>query len=163
MSKEHVIAFVLEIYQNNRQTREYLNYLLDPNEKEILEKFKSIITEEFYPKKNMLKPKLQFSVCERAIEELISLNPYPELLVDVMLTLPEMGTEYSYQFGDMWEEYYEITAVNFNMALYYMEKHDLLGTFKERCRKCMDHASQCGSRYGFDEEMSNLYYQYYRC
>ena len=43
MSKEHLIAFVLELYQNNKQTKQYIEYLLDPNEKEMLEKYRKII------------------------------------------------------------------------------------------------------------------------
>lgn len=105
MSKEHVIEFLLEIYQTNKQTKEYIEYLLNPNEKEMLETSRKVIINEFYPTKNTFDPKLRFSVCEKAITEFKSLKPDPALLADLLITLPEKACEFTYEFGDMWEQY----------------------------------------------------------
>lgn len=160
MSKEQVIEFMLEIYENNKQTKQFIEYLLDPNEKEMLEKYRKIIIEEFYPKKNVINPKLRFSVCKKAIAEFRALKPDPKLLADLLLTLPETACQFTYEFGDMWEQYYDSAATNFNTALNYMQKNGLLATFKVRCEKCMKYASQCG--WGFEDEITDLYNQYYR-
>lgn len=58
MSKEHVIEFVLEVYQNSKQAKEFIEYKLQPNEKEQFEKYKNIILEEFYPSKSRRDPKI---------------------------------------------------------------------------------------------------------
>ncbi len=52
MSKEHAIEFILEVYKNNKPSKEYIDYVLNPNEKEMLEKYRQIIIDEFYPDKN---------------------------------------------------------------------------------------------------------------
>ena len=75
MSKEHVIEFVLEMYQNNKQTKQFIEYLFEPNEKEMLEKYRKIIIDEFYPFKNVFDPKMRFSICKKAIAEFRALKP----------------------------------------------------------------------------------------
>lgn len=160
MSKEHLVKFVLEVYRNNKPTKEYMDYLLDPNEKEMLEKYRRVIIEEFYPTKKTLEPKTRFSVCKKAISEFRSLKPTPELLADLMLTLPETSCQFTSEFGDMWEQYYNSTETNFQVALKYMKQHGLLEAFKLRCLKCVEHASYCG--YGFDDAIEDMYYEYYQ-
>ena len=159
MSKEHVIEFVLEVYRNNKPTKEYLDYLLNPNEKKMLEKYRNIIIEEFYPTKRVLEPKTRFSVCKKAISEFRSLKPAPELLADLLLTLPELACEFTNEFGDMWEQYYDSAETNFNIALKYIYEHGLLDDFKLRSLKCVENASPCG--YGFADAIESLYYEYY--
>ncbi len=159
MSKEHVVKLVLEMYQNNKQTREYLEYWLEPNEKEKLEYYRKVIIEEFYPTRNVLNPKLRFSACKKAITEFRALQPDPPLLADLLITLPETACKFTNEFGDMWEQYYDSAATNFNIALLYMQKNGLLQTFKKRCENCVKYAEPCG--YGFSEEIGDLYHEYY--
>ena len=85
MSKEHVIEFVLDVYKSNKPTKEYMDYVLNPNEKEMLKKYKKVIVEEFYPNKKTFDPKTRFSVCKKAISKFKSFKPVPDLLADLML------------------------------------------------------------------------------
>lgn len=160
MSKEQVIEFVLDVYRNNKPSKEYMDYVLNPNEKEMLEKYRKVIIEEFYPNKNIFDPKTRFSVCKKAISEFKSLKPAPELLADLMLTLPETACKFASDCGDLWEQFYDSTETNFEIALKYIEKNGLLDTFKQRCRKCVQHASPSG--YGFCESIESLYDDYYQ-
>lgn len=160
MSKEHVIEFVLEVYRNNKPTKEYIDYLLNPNEREMLEKYRKVIIEEFYPTKRTLEPKTRFSVCKKAISEFRSLKPDPKLLADLMLTLPEMACRFTNEYGDMWEQFYDSAETNFEIALKYIQKHGLLDVFKLRCQKCVEHASPCG--YGFCDAIESIYYEFYK-
>ena len=160
MSKEHVIEFVLEVYRNNKPTKDYINYLLDPNEKEMLEKYRNIIIEEFYPTKKNWEPKTRFSVCKKAISQFKSLKPAPEHLADLMLTLPEMVYKFTNEYGDMQEQYYDSSETNFNIVLKYITKHGFLDAFKQRCLQCVENASPFG--YGFSEVIGDLYYEYYQ-
>ncbi len=159
MSKEHVIEFVLEIYQNNKQTKEFIEYLLNPNEKEKLEEYRNIIIEEFYPNKSTWNPKMRFSVCKKAIAEFKALKPDPILLADLLITLPETACKFTYEFGDMWEQFYDSAANNFIVALKYMQKNGLLQTFKQRSMNCVKYSKHCG--WGFEDYITDLYDEYY--
>ena len=51
MTKAEIIEMVLELYSARKEAKEYLEFYACPDEKGKLEEYKSIIREEFYPKK----------------------------------------------------------------------------------------------------------------
>ena len=159
LTNEQMIETVLELYVNLKPVKEYFEYYLNPNEKEMFGKYKTIIINEFYPKGKSAQPKTRFSVAKKAIADFRDLKPSPDLLGDLMLILPEMACQFTSDYGDMWEQYYESASTNFKIALNYLEKNELLDNFKVRCEGCLKHASHCG--YGFEDEILDLFYQYY--
>ena len=68
--------------------------------------------------------------------------------------------EFTYDFGDMTEQYYNSAYSNLKAALEYIKKNDLLESFQLRCEDCVKWASPCG--YGFAYEISELVYDYYQ-
>lgn len=159
LNKEQLIETVLEMYDNLKPAKEYLEYYLSPNEKVMYEKYKKVITDEFYPATKNFNPKLRFSVARKAIADFRALKPSPELLADLMLTLAEQACEFTYDYGDMTEAYYNSAYNNLKSALEYIEKNNLLERYKNRCQQCEKWASPCG--YGFSDEISQLIYEYY--
>ena len=159
LTNEQLLEIVLYMYDNMKPVKEYLEYSLNPNEKEMFEKYKTIIVNEFYPKGKTAQPKTRFSVAKKAITDFKALKPSPELLGDLMLTLPEMACKFTCDYGDMWEQYYDSASTNFKIALNFLEKNNLLDNFKVRCENCLKNASHCG--YGFEDEILDLFYQYY--
>ena len=95
LTKEQIIEVVLEAYGNSKGIQEYFDFYLKPNDKEKALKYKAIIEKEFGVK-NPMKAGLKFSVAKKAISEFASLNPSPEALADVMLTLPEAACWFTY-------------------------------------------------------------------
>ena len=51
MTKAEIIEMVLELYSARKEAKEYLEFYASPDEKGKLEEYKSILREEFYPKK----------------------------------------------------------------------------------------------------------------
>jgi len=160
LSKEQMIETVLELYDNVKPAKEYFEFFLNPNEKEMLEKYRAVIVNEFYPRGKFTEPKTRFSVAKKAIADFRALKPSPELLGDLMVTLAEMACKFTYDYGDMWEQYYNSAYNNFKAALDFLDKNNLLDNFKLRCEDCVKYASPCG--YGFADEISDIYYQYYQ-
>lgn len=159
LTNEQMIETVLEMYDNIKPVKEYFEYFLNPNEKEMFEEFRMVIVNEFYPKGKYTEPKTRFSVAKKAIADFRALKPSPELLGDLMVTLAEMACQFTYDYGDMWEQYYDSAYTNFKNALIYLQKNNLLDNFKLRCEDCMKYASPCG--YGFADDISDIFYQYY--
>lgn len=148
LTKEQLIEQVMELYKKYKPVKEYYDFYLNPNEKEPLEKYKEIIANEFYPKRG--EPKMRFSVAKKAIADFKALGPSPLLLADLLLLLPEVATEFTRDFGDMWEQYYISAANNFDVALKFISSQELFPQFKERIKKCVEIASECGWGYGDD-------------
>ena len=159
LSKEEVIEKVLELYCNCKPAKEYLHYLSNPDEKGKFKKYKAIIINEFYPEADQFDPSLRFSVAKKAIADFRVLKPSPLLLADLLVTLPETACRFTNEYGDMSEPYYNSTVTNFGVALNFLQKNNLLENFKLRCLDCVNYAEPCG--YGFADEISQLFYDYY--
>lgn len=147
------------MYDAIKPAKDYLEYYLSPDEKAVYEKYKKVITDEFYPTTKYRNPKLRFSVARKAIAEFRALKPAPELLADLMLTLGEQDCEFTYDFGEMTEGFYNSAYNNLEAALKFIKQNNLLDNFKLRCYKCIKWASVCG--YGFRDEIEQLVSDYY--
>jgi hypothetical protein len=159
LTKDQVIEQVLELYGNCKPAKEYFEYFLNPDEKGLFEKYKAIIINEFYPKGKYTEPKTRFSVAKKAIADFRALKPSPALLADLMVTLPEMACKFTNEYGDMSEQYYTSAVNNYEAALKYLQQNNLLDNFRLRCEDCVKYAEPCG--YGFADEISQLFYEYY--
>lgn len=159
LTKEQIIEQILDLYDRGRPAREYFEYWLNPDEKAQFEKYKAIIVNEFYPKGKTANPQTRFSVAKKAIADFRALKPSPELLADLMVTLPEMAFKFTHDYGDMWEQYYTSAANNFEKALEYLYANNLLDQFKLRMEDCLKYARDC--EYGFSDEIEDLYSEYY--
>ena len=159
LTKEHIIEMIIGLYETSKPAKEYFEYYINPDEKGQFEKFKVLVVSEFYPVRLFAFPKMRFSVAKTAIAEFRSLSPSPELLGDLMITLPEMACKFTSKYGGMSGQYYNSAANNFELALKYLQKHDLLAQFQDRCEECVKYAEPCG--YGFADEIEDLYNEYY--
>ena len=93
------------MYDTMKPVKEYLEFFINPNEKEMFEKYRAIIVNEFYPRGKSTQPKIRFSVAKKAIADYRALKPSPELVGDLMLTLAETACKFSNDYGDLWEQY----------------------------------------------------------
>ncbi|HEY5392994.1 MAG TPA: DUF6155 family protein, partial [Hanamia sp.] len=157
LNREQLIEQVMDLYKKYKPVKEYYDFYLNPNEKELFEKYKEIITNEFYPKKG--GPKMRFSVAKKAIADFKAFSPSPLLLADLLLSLPELATEFTSDNGDMWEQYYISAANNFDVALKFISSQELFPQFKERIKNCLQQASECG--WGYGDDLDDIYYNYF--
>jgi len=160
LSKEQLVEQILDLYDKNKAVKEFYNFYLNPRkEQDLAEKYKKIIQKEF----GVINPEragLKYSVAKRAIADFKGLSPSPEALADVMLTLPEAACEFTYDYGDMTESFYNGAVNNYIAALKYISTNGLLEKFKLRAKQCVRWASPCG--YGFADEIDSVYSEYYR-
>lgn len=113
MPKEEIIGMVLEMYDARKEAKEYLEFYANPDEDGKLEEYKKIITEEFYPSRGRLEPKTRFSVCRKAVSDYKKLKPSVDKLADLMLCYVENACQFTYDYGDIWEQYYTSVENNF--------------------------------------------------
>ena len=158
--KEHLIEHILDLYDKNKSVKEFYDFHLHPvNEKDLAKKYKKIIRKEFdvgSPQRAGLK----FSVAKRAISDFKDLQPSPDTLADVMLFLPECACEFTFNYGDMTEQFYNAAYNNFAAALKFIAKYGLLESFELRAKQCVKWASPCG--YGFADEIESEFIEHYQ-
>jgi hypothetical protein len=161
LTKEQLIEQIIELYDSYKPVKEYYQTFLNPgNIQAVYEKQKAVIVNEFYPKTKYPDPKLRFSVAKKAIADFGALKPPAKLYADLLVTLVENACQFTYDFGDMSEQFYNSAVSNFERALKFLKKERLLDDFRLRCEKCLEYAEPCG--YGFPDEMEGVFDEYYK-
>lgn len=154
MSKEEVINVVMELYDARKEAREYLDYYANPNETNELEKFKKIVFKEFGDD-GKHDPKCSFSVCRKALSDFKKLAPSTDTLADAMVFYVERICEFSFNAGDLWEQYYDSALSNFRTMLKYLVKNNLLEAMMPRLVQIMAWCWPCG--YGFHDGIGDSF------
>lgn len=156
LDRSSLEELVMDLYSARKEAKEYLEYVIKPNDSAKLEEYKAIITNEFFPKRG--DAKLRFSVCRKAVSEFKSLDPLPELLADLMLCIPEYASQIADEWGDMWEQFYDAAENNFKAAMKYISQHQLQSPFQERIDIILKNCESSG--WGFPDTMWDIYYDY---
>lgn len=77
LDKSQIIKMVMELYDARKEARDYLDYYVNPNESNELEKFKKIVLKEFDDDISR-DPQCRFSVCRKALSDFKKLAPSTE-------------------------------------------------------------------------------------
>ena len=154
MSKEEVINIVMELYDARKEARDYLDYYVNPNESNELEKFKKIVLKEFDDDISR-DPQCRFSVCRKALSDFKKLAPSTETLAEAMVYYVERVCEFSFYAGDLWEQYYDSAVSNFRSMLKFLMKNDMLEAMMPRVVQIMAWCWPCG--YGFYDEIGDSF------
>ena len=154
MSKEEVINIVMELYDARKEARDYLDYYVNPNESNELEKFKKIVLKEFDDDISR-DPQCRFSVCRKALSDFKKLAPSTETLAEAMVYYVERVCEFSFYAGDLWEQYYDSAVSNFRSMLKFLMKNDMLEAMMPRVVQIMAWCWPCG--YGFHDEIGDSF------
>ena len=154
MTKSEIIEMVLELYSARKEAKEYLEFYACPDEKGKLEEYKSIIREEFYPKRRR-EPQIRFSVCRKAVADFKKLKPSADALADLMVSYMEWATQFTHDYGDMWEQYYDSVESNFDKTVKYIATNGLWEKYDKRLQQCVEWSSGCG--WGFADAIGDMY------
>jgi len=146
---------VMDLYSAKKEAKEFLEYTIKPNDMEKLEEYRQIIKREFFPKRGI--GKMRFSVCRKAVSDYKKLDPIPEFLADLMLSIPEYASEMT-QYGDLWEQFYISAANNFEAAMKYIAKNNLQKKFQYRIDKILNNSKSSG--WGFEDDIFSIYHEY---
>ena len=67
-------------------------------------------------------------------------------------------SEYTLEFGDMWEQFYTTLERNFDKAMRFIFLNGLLACYYKRIEKLIDSVSDCG--WGFYDTLQDTYSEY---
>lgn len=154
MTKKDIIELVLEMYSAHKEAKEYLEFFACPNETGKLEEYKAIIKEEFYPKRRR-EPKTRFSVCRKAVADFKKLKPSADALAELMVSYMEWATKFTFDYGDMWEQYYDSVEGNFDKTIKHIVANGLWDKYDARLQQCVKWSD--GNGYGFADAIGDMY------
>lgn len=147
----------MEIYDNFKEARPYLDHYVEPNSIDECERFKKIIRKEFFPGRGFSE-RPSFAACQKAISDFKKMKPDPYFLADLMLYFIENGCEYIMTYGDMCEQQYYVTLeTNFKKTMEHISKYKLLPVFHARIEQMLN-ATDCG--WGFSDTLWQTYLEH---
>jgi len=156
-SKNELLEEIINLFKKCPQVKEYYTLVFsEEGEELILDKYKEIITKEFFPKRGYGKARL--SVAKKAISDLKKISAKPPLIIDIMLHYVEQGVNFTGQYGDIDGPFYNSMGKMFEKALTLAEQYNLLSFFQERCEEIIK--KSCDG-WGFKEGLAGTYYEFY--
>lgn len=156
LEKEELIFHISELYKKYKDVKEYFDFFANPDEDEILVKFKARVYEGFYPTRGW---RLKLAKSRKAINEFKKLGISAQSDAELLLYFTEVAVKYAREKKVNTEAYYTRLENSFEKALEYMEKHALLDHFKPQCENVVIRSSKFP--WGCAEHVEYLYKRYY--
>jgi hypothetical protein len=124
---------------------------------ELLERYKAIITTEFFPPNSRRPGSGRIAVARRAVTDYQKLTTHPEHIADLMLHYVEIGVAYTRSYGDINASFYASMERMYAAAINHVVKHDIQAQFFDRLEQIMRRAD--GTGWGFHENLMQLFYE----
>lgn len=155
-SKDQLIQQILELNKKYSDVKTYYEFTLNPRSNVQADKVKKKIYKLFNQSFGE-DPRLREARSE--VNGFKKLSPPEESLADVMLHYVECGVEFTNNYGDINEPFYDSVAGMFYDACAFIKKSGLRNKFKQRCKKIMDDTDGIG--WGFHDELADYYYEFF--
>jgi hypothetical protein len=156
LDKKALIEIISDLYKKNKTVKEYLDFYFKPDEDGLFEKYKAKVYESFYPKRGF---GYNLKQGKQHISEFKKLGPSPELLASLMLFYVETGVQFTNDFGDINEPFYNSLTSTYAHALKLIQKEDLLSRFEQQALQLLVDSENIG--WGLHYSLSDTFYYFY--
>jgi hypothetical protein len=159
-SADQLVALLMECYKLSPDVKNYIHVMIDPEGTvaALHKKSKETIIQEFYPERGV--PKLRYAVAKKAISDFNKYNTDISLTLDLMITYVEQGVEFTRDYGDIDERFYNTMISMYKNVMRTISKSGDLGPFlkyKDRLEKIVKDAD--GTGWWFGEELAQIYHE----
>lgn len=155
---DELVVLIMDIAQASLQAREFLTVKFSciENANEVLEKYKQKIKNEFFPKRGL--GRLNLREAKKAISDYRKICPDKAMEIDIMLFYVENCIEFTDQFGDINEAFYNSAVSVYGQVIKKINSSDivLFGMFANRIKLAAINACK---GWGFQDDMLELYCQ----
>ncbi|MBC2705126.1 DUF6155 family protein [Desulfobacula sp.] len=158
LTKKELISEISFLFKMNSFSKDYLSLKFSQGlKRSILEKYKQQVKNEFYPQRG--EPKLRLSIAKKAVSEFKKVSKSQNDIADIMMFYVENGVEFTCDYGDIDERFYNSMESMFESILKFVQKHNLGKNFQTRCKKIVDDTDGIG--WGFHDQLGYLYHFYF--
>ena len=156
LDKEKLIDLIADLYKKNKSVKEFFDFYVNPDERELFNKYRDKVFEAFYPRRGY---NYKLKDGKQAISDFKKLGPSTDLLADLMLFYVETGVKFTNDFGDINEGFYSSLETTYVATLKLMEKENLLHKFADRTYKVVSDTSEIG--WGFHDYLCDVHSNFY--
>jgi hypothetical protein len=150
------LDLVKDLYETSADNRDFIQARCQVGETggEILEKYRTKIVEQFYPKRG--EAKLKLSEARKAIKDFRKATSNVPCTAELMMTYVENGAEFTHDYGDIDEQFYDdVESVLGELAaLLLHEAPELYPQFSERLAR-VEHISE-DIGWGFHDHIADV-------
>ncbi|MCA6432179.1 MAG: hypothetical protein IM574_01110, partial [Cytophagales bacterium] len=92
LDKDKLIDLVADLYKKNKSVKEFFDFYVNPDERELFNKYRDKVFEAFYPKRGY---NYKLKDGKQAISDFKKLGTSSDLLADLMLFYVETGVKFT--------------------------------------------------------------------
>lgn len=151
LDRQQLEKEIISIVKTHSEIQDYYFAKLNPDNEDLLEKYKKIVEKEFNPRSREI---LRYPVIKKAIKDFSKLTTNQEQVIDIMLFTVDCGIDFTNTFGDIDQKFYHTIASIYDQAVAIIVKHEK-DDYIEWCHKLMVSSQDIGWGFGFD--MSDIY------
>ncbi len=153
-TKEKLIEEIVDLFSKFKIVQDYYQSKSGTNENgEMLEKYKSLVTHEFFPARGHGKARL--SIAKKAVTDFKKISPSKTALIDLMLHYVEMGVRFTNEYGDIDEPFYNSMEGMYDKVLKLLLQEGIKQEFQQRCRRIVTDTDGIG--WGFHDVLADMY------
>lgn len=147
LTQEQLIQVILDTYDARKESKEYLEYFMNPDDKAAHEKARNELYPIYFNKRGKTQSKLVMSNANKIVNDFIKLEPSSELVADLLLYNVELYvSRLSLRYivsSTAWS-----TLVNhFRKAVDYAQSYSLADQFKNRVWKIVKYTENNSPSY----------------
>lgn len=156
LDKDQLVALIADLYKKNKAAREYLDFYVQPNERELFEKYRTKVVEAFFPKRGY---QLRLREARQALSDFQKLEPAAEQVADLLLVYVETGVQFTNTYGDIDEAFYTSLENAYAKALALLRQEQLLPQFAARTAQIVRDTR--GTGWGFHDYLVDVQNEFY--
>jgi hypothetical protein len=158
VSREEMVDDIAELFTKFEIVRDFYQTKLSPESNtHVIEKYKAIIRNEFFPARGFGEGRL--SVARKAISDYRKICRTKADLADLMLFYVEQGVQFTTAYGDIDEPFYDSMESMFEKAVKLIVENEMQEAFEKRCRQIVYDTSETG--WGFYDQLSDIYEKHF--
>lgn len=156
-SNAELVNEIIGLYQKFSDVKDYYALTLSKDGMaDVLEKYKKIVQNEFFPSRGF--GKLRLSVARKAVNDFKKMSTSNVDIADIMLFYVESGVEFTNAYGDINESFYSSIESMYEAALKHICKSELVEDFYTHCEEVVNDTSGIG--WGFHDTLADLFGTY---
>ena len=155
-SDAELVEEIADLYKKFDAVKEYYRASFFNDDEAVLQKYKDVITEEFFPRSLHVDPKARLSVARKAVRDYKKVSCSDSGYAEIMLHYVEIGIEFTNTYGDIDSPFYSSMANMYFDAADFIKNHSMATLFQEHLYKMVLDTQDCG--WGFHDSLVETYF-----
>lgn len=157
-TSDDLLKDILKLFEKSSDVKEYYQIKLSSSGNlELCEKYKMKIKNEFFPARGL--GKMRLSVARKAVVDFKRMSTDVHCVADIMVYYVEMGVNFTKEYGDINEPFYNSMESMYEEAARFVTKNKIAVNYAGRFWKMIDDTLDMG--WGFNETLESIFEEYF--